>query len=114
MTVRAAAPDKPDTVAVTVVVPTAIALAFPFEPAALLMIAFDVSEELQVTIAVKSWVELFESVPVAMNCWLVPAAMLELAGVTAIDTSVIELPPPSPQPASIKLMNSTRYITGLE
>ena len=29
-----------------------------------------------------------EKVPVAVNCWEVPMAMLELAGVTAMDTSV--------------------------
>lgn len=114
MTVRVVVPEMPDTVAVTVDVPTAIALAIPCEPAVLLMMAVDVSEELQVTIAVKSWVVLFESVPVAMNCWVVPAAMLGLAGVTAIDTSVVEFQLPPPQPASIKLMDSTRKITGLK
>jgi hypothetical protein len=56
-------------------------------PAALMVaaVAFD---ELQVTELVKSCVLLFENVPVAVNCAVVPVATEPFAGVTAIDTSV--------------------------
>ena len=41
----------------------------------------------QVTWLVRFCVELSEKVPVAVNCWVWPLAMLGLAGVTAIDCS---------------------------
>lgn len=45
--------------------------------------AFD---ELHNTDAVMSWVLVSLNVPVAVNCFVVPMAMLGLAGVTAIET----------------------------
>ena len=49
------------------------------------MVATAVVAEAQVTWLVRSCVELSEKVPVAVNCWVSPLAMLGLAGVTAID-----------------------------
>ena len=63
-------------------------LARPLEPLALLIVATDVAAEAQVTLVVRSWVELSVYVPVAVNCCVVPRAMLGVAGVTAIDTKV--------------------------
>lgn len=52
------------------------------------MVATVGSEELHSTDAVMSWVLLSLNVPVAVNCFVVPMAMLELLGVTAMDTRV--------------------------
>ena len=41
---------------------------------------------------------LSEKVPLAVNCWVVPSAMTGFAGVTAMETSVLLLLPPPPQP----------------
>src|SRR5262249_680116 len=46
-----------------------------------------VSEELRVTAVVSSAVLPSEKVPVAVNCWVKPAATLGLAGVTSSDWS---------------------------
>ena len=75
-------------VAVIVVEPAITAVALPLEPILLLMVATDGAEELQVTDDVRSRVVVSENVPVAVNCWVVPAAMLGLSGRTEIDTSV--------------------------
>jgi hypothetical protein len=75
-------------VAVIVVVPTATGVALPLLPAALLMVAMEVADELQVADVVKSWVVLSENVPVALNCWAVPRAMLGFVGWIVSDTSV--------------------------
>jgi hypothetical protein len=77
----------PEKFAVIVVVPSARDVASPFEPGVLLMVATPVSEEFQVTDDVRSSVVLSEKVPVAMNGWVCPRAMLWFAGVTAIDSS---------------------------
>ena len=52
------------------------------------MVAAVVLDEFQVTELVKSCVLLFEKVPVAVNCTVVPVATEPFAGVTAIDTRV--------------------------
>jgi len=65
-------------------VPTAIPLAKPAE----LIVATLVVPELHVTLAVKFCVLLSVYVPVAVNCCVVPFAIVGLAGVTAIDTTV--------------------------
>jgi len=57
VTVRAVDPDMLPEVAVIVVEPVATEVAKPFEPAALLMAATVVFDELQVTAVVKFWVE---------------------------------------------------------
>jgi hypothetical protein len=114
VTVRVVEPEMPPEVAVIVAVPAATAVALPLVPAALLMVAKDAADELQVTEVVRSCVVLSEKVPVAVNCWVVPRAMLGLVGVTAMDTSVFSLPvlpPPPPQPAKKTVINiSSRYV----
>jgi hypothetical protein len=73
-------------VAFIVVVPIANDVARPLVLLALLMEAADAFEDPQVADIVRSWCVPSEYVPVAAYCWLVPRAMLWLAGVTAIDT----------------------------
>src|ERR1700746_2779687 len=75
-------------VAVMLVGPAPTAVARPFEPDALLMVATPVAEEAQVTVEVRSWIVLSVKVPVAVNCSVSPLAMLGVGGVTAMDTSV--------------------------
>ena len=45
-------------------------------------------DEVQVTCVVIFWVDPSEYVPVAVNCWVIPTAMLAVAGVTAIEDNV--------------------------
>jgi hypothetical protein len=71
-------------VAEMVVVPTATVVARP--PAAIVAAAGFV--DAQVTVAVRFCVEPSEYVPVAVNCWVSPAATLGVAGVTVMDDSV--------------------------
>jgi hypothetical protein len=54
-------------------------------PAAI--VAAAVFDDAHVTEDVRSWVVRFVYVPVAVNCWVRPAATLGFAGVTAIETS---------------------------
>jgi hypothetical protein len=54
----------------------------------LLTVASEVLEEVQVRSLEIFWVVLSERVPVAANCWWVPAAMLGVGGVRAIETTV--------------------------
>jgi hypothetical protein len=70
--------------AVIVVDPATTAVAIPV----VAIVATVVLVELQVTVAVRSAVELSEYVPVAVNCWVAPTVLLGLAGVTAMDESV--------------------------
>ncbi len=90
VTVRLAVLETPPDVAVIVVEPAATEVASPFEPTALLIAATDVADELQVTVVVRFCVEPSEYVPVAVNCWVAPSAMLELDGVIAKETSVAD------------------------
>ncbi len=62
-------------------------VASPFVGEALLMVATAWLSEDQVTCEVRFWVELSVYVPVAVNCCVVPRAMLGAAGVTWTDTS---------------------------
>jgi hypothetical protein len=84
-------------VAVMVAVPTETAVARPL----LLIVAIDVFDELQVTCVVISWLVSSEYVPEAENCWVFPAGMLGLAGVTEmVPSEVVEpLAPPSLPPS---------------
>jgi hypothetical protein len=66
--------------------PTPTAVASPCEPLAPLMVAMAVLEELQVTDAVRTCVDLSLYVPVAVNCCVAPVLTVAVAGVTAIDT----------------------------
>jgi len=88
VTVSVVLPEIVPEAAVIVVEPAATAAASPLEPAVLLTVATVVNEELQVTIAVMSWIVLSEKIPVAVNCLVVPSAMLGFVGSTSTDTSV--------------------------
>jgi len=83
VTVSVVLPTTLPEVAEIVVVPTATVVARP--PAA--MVAVAVLDDAQVTEVVRSCVELSVYVPVAVNCGFSPLATLELAGVTAMETS---------------------------
>jgi hypothetical protein len=91
VTVSVVLPDTPRSVALIVLVPTPTELASPYEPAALLIVATVGDDEDQVTADVRFCVELSEKVPVAVSCWVNPLAMLAVAGVTLIETSVAEV-----------------------
>lgn len=82
VTVKSVAPEMSPDVAVMVVIPVEIpVVAIP----AALMEALAGTDEVQTTDVVKSCVVLSVYVPMAVNCWVVPAAMLGVTGVTAID-----------------------------
>src|SRR6266704_2530973 len=84
VTVSVVFPETSPSVAVIVVVPAATDVARP----ALSLVAKAVFEELQVTWGVRSCVVLSLKVPVAVNCCVVPFAMLGFVGVTAIEVRV--------------------------
>ena len=88
VTVSVVVPDILPDVAVIVVEPAATEVANPLDPAALLIAATAALDEFQVATIVKFCVEPFEYVPVAVNCLVVPMAMLGLVGVIAMETSV--------------------------
>jgi hypothetical protein len=100
LTVSSVLPLVLPIVAVIVAVPAATHWAMPVE----LMVATDVADELQVTLAVMSFVVLSLRCPVAVNCCDVPALMVGVGGPTLIDCNVAgvwfppppELPPPHP------------------
>lgn len=69
--------------AVMVDVPTAMPSARP--PAAI--VATDVGDELHVALLERFWVLPSLYVPVAVNCWVVPAAMDGLVGLIEIEVS---------------------------
>jgi hypothetical protein len=88
VTVNVVAPETLPDVAVIVLLPAETEVADPSEFAALLIVATPEFEELQVTAVVRSCVVLSEYIPVAENCCDVPRAILELAGVTEMETRV--------------------------
>src|SRR3990172_3212222 len=88
VTVSVVLPDLPPKVAVIVVGPAATDVANPLVAVSLLMTAVAVSDELQVTTEVRSCVVLSEYIPVAVNCWVVPHAMLWFVGVTSMESRV--------------------------
>jgi hypothetical protein len=96
VTVREVPPETPPDAAVIVVEPAAAAVATPSAT----IVATPVFDDVQVTEVVRSCAVPSEYVPVALNCWLVPATMLGFAGVTAMETSVFVVvePPPLPPP----------------
>ena len=53
----------------------------------LLTVAMGSADEIQLAEAVRFWVVPSEKLPVAMSCWLVPAAIEELGGVIVIEVS---------------------------
>jgi len=89
VTVSSADPDTfvVGSVAFIVIEPAAAVVARPLEPTVLLNVAIDSDDEDQFTEAVRSFFVLLAYIPVAVNCCVVPFAMLELAGVTEIETS---------------------------
>src|SRR4051794_33280699 len=82
-TVSTVEPVTPAAVALIDEVPVATPVARPVA----LIVATEVVAETQVTLLVRFCVELSLNVPVAVNCSVVPLAMLGLAGATAIETS---------------------------
>lgn len=66
-------------------------VANPFDPAALLIVATLVAEELQVTAVVRSCVLPSEKVPVAVNCWVVPRAIFGVSGEIVIVVSMADV-----------------------
>ncbi len=68
VTVNVVLPETSPNVAVIVVTPTVDEVANPFKPAALLMVAIPVSEEVQVTDDVRFCVVKSAYIPVAINC----------------------------------------------
>jgi hypothetical protein len=99
-------------VAVIVVGPGATEVANPFEPTALLIVATDLDEESQVTDVVRFCVVLSEYVPVAVNCCVLPKAILGLAGVTSIEVNVApELIVPAPPTLQVASTAASEIIT---
>lgn len=100
VTVSEVDPDTLPEAAVTFVVPVESERANPFETTSLLMDATASFDRLHVTDAVMSRVVLSENTPVALNCWVVPSAILGSAGLTSRDRSAEGglSPPPQPQP----------------
>src|ERR1700722_11947016 len=88
LTVNIVEPFTAPSAALIVEVPFATALANPFVPAVLLIVAIPVLLELHVTVVVRFCVLLSENFPVAVNCSVPVVPMVGFAGVTAIDTSV--------------------------
>ena len=84
VTVRRVEPDVDPDVAVIVVVPWVADAARPVFDT----LATDDIEDVHVAELVKSWVLPSLYVPVAVNCWVRPAARVGLAGVTAIEVKV--------------------------
>ena len=91
VTVRVVEPEIDPEVAVIVGEPTAVELASPSEPRAFEIVATASSDEDQITDAVRSWVVASVKSPVAVNCCVVPFAMVGSAGVTSMDTSVADV-----------------------
>lgn len=95
VTVSMAVPVTPLMVAVRVVVPAAAAAVA--RPAAL-TVATLVEELLQLAVEVTSPVEPSDQVPVALNCWVAPGAMVATEGVTAMLASAGGVVDPLPEP----------------
>jgi len=89
--VRVVAPDTPAKVALMVALPAALPVTRPWLGAVLLTEATDAAEEAQVTKAVRFWVVPSEKFPVAVSCWLVPAAIETLGGVIVIEVSTADV-----------------------
>lgn len=91
VTVNVAEPLIAPRVAVIVVVPGATPMA---NPVPLLTVATVVVEELHLAVLTRFCVVPLLYVPVAVNCWVMPAATEGLAGVIAIETSGGAVPVP--------------------
>ena len=93
-TVRVAEPVMVPEVADIVVVPAAILVARP----EVLTVAIDGLDDSQFAAVVRFWVDPSLYEPVAANCWVDPALMDGLPGVTEMDTKVFVVPPPPDDP----------------
>lgn len=91
VTVSSVVADTSPRVAVIVVGPAVSDDASPSVPEALLMVATFVSEEDQVTVEVKSCVELSEYIPIATNDKFVPEAMDGFVGSISMESNVAEV-----------------------
>ena len=76
----------PETALMTVEPVVVAAVTSPCDPGVLLTSAIPGSDEAQVTDAVTFLLPLSANVPVAVNCTVVPGAILELTGATERDT----------------------------
>jgi hypothetical protein len=76
--VREAVPEKPEELAVMVVLPIPRLVASPV----LETVATELFEDDHVAVAVTSWMLLSEKCSVAVNCWVWPAAMEAVVGET--------------------------------
>src|SRR5579862_3854318 len=85
VTVRTVVPVLPLSVALMLLVPVATPVASP----PLVIVATESVAEAHVTWLVILTALLSLNVPVAVNCWVAPLVIEGLAGVTAIDTSVV-------------------------
>jgi len=86
VTVSVADPETLPSVAVMVAGPWPAAVTSPLEPGALLTEPTLVAEDVQAAELVRFCVVLSVYVPVAINCCVVPLAMLGFAGVTLMET----------------------------
>jgi len=86
VTVRIILPDINPEVAVMVAGPCAMAVARPLP----LTVTEEVLDELQMTWVVISKLVPSEYAPEAANCWVIPAGMLALTGVTDMEDRVAE------------------------
>src|SRR4030067_1053459 len=93
VTVRVVAPESPPNEAVMEAVPLDAPVA---RPAAVIVAA--AVEELQEADAVMSCLVVSEKMATALNCRVVPRAMLGLVGETSMATKVIPFPPTAPPP----------------
>ncbi len=87
VTVRVVVPETFPDVAVIVVVPTPADVASPFEPVVLLIVETRAFVEFQVTSDVIFCCDPFVKEPVAVNCCVLPRAILGFTGVTVIPVS---------------------------
>jgi hypothetical protein len=84
-TVSVVEPVTPECVAEIVALPRARLLARPYVPA-VFETGAPAADELHSTWVVRSWMVPSEKVPVAVNCWLVPRAIVGFVGVTSTAT----------------------------
>jgi hypothetical protein len=88
VTVSVAVSLTAPTAAVMTLVPMATPVASPFEPVALEIVAVAAVIDDHAAVSVRSCLLASVKKPVAMNCSFVPAAIVCVAGVTTIETSV--------------------------
>ena len=85
------APETLPDAAVMLVEPVATDVASALEPVALLTDATSVTDELQTTSSVMSFIVPSEKFPIAANCCSVPIGMTGFVGVTSIETMVADV-----------------------